>query len=110
VLTSSASLGTSKPAGELGRQSHALCTVAGFYRYAEQEGLLEWSSAAHVHRPRLDDKSHATGLDRNQVGALLVTAGLPSANEHAPASLLGSTGRLRAVAFGNIGSAERHAQ
>ena len=87
-----------------------LCTVAGFYRYAEQEGLLEWSSAAHVHRPRLDDKSHATGLDRNQVGALLVTAGLPSANEHAPTSLLGSTGRLRAVAFGNIGSAERHAQ
>ena len=31
-----------------------LCTVAGFYRYAEQEGLLEKSPAAHVRRPRLD--------------------------------------------------------
>ena len=34
-----------------------LCTVAGFYRYAEQEGLLERSPAAHVRRPRLDYES-----------------------------------------------------
>jgi integrase len=40
-----------------------LCTVAGFYRYAEQEGLLARSPAAHVRRPRLDYESHATGLD-----------------------------------------------
>ena len=46
-----------------------LCTVAGFYRYAEQEGLLERSPAAHVRRPRLDYESHAIGLDRNEVGA-----------------------------------------
>jgi site-specific recombinase XerD len=52
-----------------------LCTVAGFYRYAEEEGLLERSPAAHVRRPRLDYESHATGLDRNEVGALLVAAG-----------------------------------
>ncbi len=51
-----------------------LCTVAGFYRYAEQEGLLERSPAVHVRRPRLDYESHATGLDRNEVGALLVAA------------------------------------
>jgi site-specific recombinase XerD len=38
-----------------------LCTVAGFFRYAEQEGLLERSPAAHVRRPRLDYQSHATG-------------------------------------------------
>ena len=54
-----------------------LCTVAGFYRYAEQEGLLERSPAAHVRRLRLDYESHATGLDRNEVGALLVAAGWP---------------------------------
>lgn len=48
-----------------------LCTVAGFYRYAEQEGLLERSPEVHVRRPRLDYESHATGLDRNEVGALL---------------------------------------
>src|SRR6516164_4841775 len=29
-----------------------LCTVAGFYRYAEEEGLLALSPAAHVRRPR----------------------------------------------------------
>jgi integrase len=36
-----------------------LCTMAGFYRYAGQEGLLERSPAAHVRRPRLDSESHA---------------------------------------------------
>lgn len=36
-----------------------LCTVTGFYRYAEQEGLIERSSAVHVRRPRLDYESNA---------------------------------------------------
>jgi integrase/recombinase XerD len=53
-----------------------LCTVSCFYRYAEQEGLIAVSPAAHVRRPRLDYESHATGLDRNEVGAMLVAAGL----------------------------------
>jgi integrase/recombinase XerD len=56
-----------------------LCTVACFYRYAEQEGLIALSPAVHVRRPRLDYESHATGLDRNEVGAMLVAAGLRSA-------------------------------
>jgi hypothetical protein len=30
-----------------------LCTIAGFYRYAVEEDLLEHSPAAHVRRPRL---------------------------------------------------------
>src|SRR5215470_8744312 len=34
--------------------------------------------------PRLDYESHATGLDRNELGALLVAAGLGSPTEHAP--------------------------
>ncbi len=53
-----------------------LCTVAGFYTYAVEEELLDHSPAAHVRRPRLDYESHATGLDRNEMGALLVAAGL----------------------------------
>ena len=53
-----------------------LCTVAGFYRYADEEDLLDQSPAVHVRRPRLDYESHATGLDRNEIGALLVAAGL----------------------------------
>src|SRR6184192_1945886 len=60
-----------------------LCTVAGVYRYAVQEDLLNHSPAAHVRRPRLDYESHATGLDRNELGALLVAAGLGRPAEHA---------------------------
>jgi integrase len=74
--------------------------VAGFYRYAEQEGLLERSPAAHIRRPRLDYESHATGLDRNEVGALLVAAGLASASEHALVSLLAINGLRISEALG----------
>jgi integrase/recombinase XerD len=68
------------------------CTVAGFYRYAVEEELLDHSPAAHVRRPRLDYESHATGLDRNELGALLVTAGLGPPAEHALISLLALNG------------------
>jgi integrase/recombinase XerD len=69
-----------------------LCTIAGFYRYAVQEELLDHSPAAHVRRPRLDYESHATGLDRNELGALLVAAGLGLPAEHALISLLALNG------------------
>jgi integrase/recombinase XerD len=51
-----------------------LCTIAGFYRYAVEEELLDHSPAAHVRRPRVDYESHAVALDRNELGALLVAA------------------------------------
>ena len=77
-----------------------LSTIAGFYRYAVEEELLDHSTtrpldhspAAHVRRPRVDYESHATALDRNEVGALLVAAGLGSAAEHALISLLALNG------------------
>ena len=69
-----------------------LCTIAGFYKYAVEEELLGHSPAAHVRRPRLDYESHATALDRNEVGALLVAAGLGPALEHALISLLALNG------------------
>ena len=69
-----------------------LCTVAGFYKYAVEEDLLEHSPAAHVRRPRLDYESHATALDRNELGALLVAAGLGQPAEHALLSLLALNG------------------
>jgi len=72
--------------------SRRLSTIAGFYRYAVDEELLEHSPAVHVRRPRLDYESHATGLDRNEVGALLVAAGLGPAPEHALISLLALNG------------------
>jgi site-specific recombinase XerD len=82
-----------------------LCTVAGFYRFAEEEGLLAVSPAVHVRRPRLDYESHAVGLDRNEVGALLVAAGLGPAIEHALLSLLALNGlRVSEATGANIES------
>jgi integrase/recombinase XerD len=69
-----------------------LCTIAGFYRYAVEEELLDHSPAAHVRRPRVDYESHAVALDRNELGALLVAAGLRPPLEHALISLLALNG------------------
>jgi integrase/recombinase XerD len=77
-----------------------LCTIAGFYRYAEEEGLIAHSPAVHVRRPRLDYESHASGLDRNELGALLVAAGLSSARDHALVSLLALNGLRVSEALG----------
>jgi integrase/recombinase XerD len=59
-----------------------LSTIAGFYKYAVEEELIDHSPAAHVRRPRVDYESHAVGLDRNELGALLVAAGLGPSAEH----------------------------
>ena len=77
-----------------------LCTVAGFYRYAVEEDLLDQSPATHVRRPRLDYESVATGLDRNELGALLVAAGLGQPAEHALISLLALNGLRVSEAVG----------
>ena len=69
-----------------------LSTIAGFYRYALEEELLDRSPAAHVRRPRVDYESHAVALDRNELGALLVAAGLGSPAVHALISLLALNG------------------
>ena len=69
-----------------------LCTIAGFYKYAVEEELLDHSPAAHVRRPRVDYESNATALDRNELGALLVAAGLGTPGEHALISLLALNG------------------
>ena len=46
----------------------------------------------HVRRQRPRYESHATGLDRNELGALLVAAGLGQPAEHALISLLALNG------------------
>jgi hypothetical protein len=64
-----------------------LCTIAGSCKYAVEEELLDHSPAAQVRRPRLDYESHASALDRNELGALLVAAGLgPPAGTGLPSS------------------------
>ena len=60
-----------------------LCTVVGFYRCAEEEGV-RCTSAGRA----LAHESHVAHLDRNELGAILVTAGLSSPRDHALLSLL----------------------
>jgi site-specific recombinase XerD len=77
-----------------------LTTTAGFYRYAEEEGLIAVSPGAHVRRPRVDMESHAVGLDRNEVGGMPVVAGLGHPRDHALISLLALNGLRISEALG----------
>jgi integrase/recombinase XerD len=54
----------------------------------------------HIRRPRIDYESHVAHLDRNELGAILVTAGLSSARDHALVSLLALNGLRVSEAIG----------
>jgi integrase/recombinase XerD len=84
-----------------------LCTIAGFYKYAVEEEVLDHSPAAHLRRPRVDYESHAVALDRNELGALLVAAGLGPPAEHALISLLALNG-LRVSEAEHLGLERGH--
>ena len=77
-----------------------LGTVVGFYRYAEEEGVIEHSPAVHTRRPRIDYESHVAHLDRNELGAILVAAGVSSPRDHALVSLLALNGLRVSEAIG----------
>ncbi|MDP8961618.1 MAG: site-specific integrase [Actinomycetota bacterium] len=49
-----------------------LSTLASFYRYCEQEQLVDRNPALNVRRPKVDYESRTLGLDRNELGAFLV--------------------------------------
>jgi len=69
-----------------------LSTLGSFYRYCHVEGILERNPAANVRRPKVDVESRTLRLDRNELGALLVQAGLGSPRDHALISLLALNG------------------
>jgi integrase/recombinase XerD len=69
-----------------------LSTLGRFYRYCHVEGIFERNPAANVRRPKVDVESRTLGLDRNELGGLLVQAGLGSARDHALISLLALNG------------------
>ena len=56
--------------------------------------------AVHIRRPRIDHDSHVAHLDRNELGAILVTAGLSSPHDHALVSLLALNGLRVSEAIG----------
>ena len=69
-----------------------LSTLGSFYHYRHDEGLLERNPAANVRRPKVDYESRTLGLDRDDLGALLVQAGLGSARDTALITLLAMNG------------------
>jgi site-specific recombinase XerD len=77
-----------------------ISTLGSFYRYCHVEGLLERNPAANVRRPKVDYESRTLGLDRNELGGLLVQAGLGSARDHALITLLAMNGLRIAEALG----------
>ena len=77
-----------------------LSTLGSFYRYCHVEGILERNPAANVRGPKVDVESRTFGLDRNELGGLLVQAELGSARDHALISLLALNGLRISEAFG----------
>ena len=77
-----------------------LSTVTGFYRYCTEEGIVDRNPGANVRRPRQRQESTMSGLDRNELGALLVQAGLSGARDHALACLLALNGLRVSEAIG----------
>jgi site-specific recombinase XerD len=69
-----------------------LSTLASFYRYCHVEGLLRRNPAVNVRRPKVDHESHTLGLDCNELGALLVQAGLGAPRDQALVVLLALNG------------------
>ena len=62
--------------------------------------MIEHSPAVHIRRPRIDYESHVAHLDRNELGAILVTAGHSSPRDHALVSLLALNGLRVSEAIG----------
>ena len=54
----------------------------------------------HIRRPKVDYESHVAHLDRNELGSILVTAGLSSPRDHALVSLLALNGLRVSEAIG----------
>jgi integrase/recombinase XerD len=77
-----------------------LSTVTGFYGYCAEEGFVDRNPAANVRRPRQRQESTMSGLDRNELGAFLVQAGLSGARDHALACLLALNGLRVSEAIG----------
>ena len=77
-----------------------LSTICGFYNYCSQERLIDRNPAAHVRRPKQNYESSTLGLDRNELGAFLVQAGLSGGRDHALACLLALNGLRISEALG----------
>jgi site-specific recombinase XerD len=65
-----------------------LSAIAGYFRLAVDDGLVERSAVAGVRRPRVGGDSPRLGLSRDQAHALLEAAATAGPRDHALACLL----------------------
>lgn len=61
-----------------------LSTLSSFYKYCQLEDIVAKNPALNVRRPKVHAESRTLGSDRNELGALLVQAGLGAGLERAP--------------------------
>ena len=69
-----------------------LSTLSSFYKYCQIEDIVTKNPAANIRRPKVPDESRTLGLDRNELGALLVQAGLGELRDDALITLLALNG------------------
>jgi integrase/recombinase XerD len=69
-----------------------LSTLSSFYKYCQIEEILDKNPAANIRRPKVNNESRTLGLDRNELGALLVQAGLGDLRDGALITVLALNG------------------
>ncbi|WNM72255.1 tyrosine integrase [Arthrobacter phage Gusanita] len=73
--------------------AHHLSIIRGFYTFAEIDGYIEKSPAAHLRMPRVYiDESRTLGLDRMELGGLIQTARASHVMDAALITLMGMLG------------------
>lgn len=69
-----------------------LAALAGFYRYATIEEIIERDPMLHVDRPKVIRESRTNGVNRHELNACLEIARVESPRSHALICLLGLNG------------------
>ena len=73
--------------------AHHLSIIRGYYSFAEIDGYIDRSPAAHIRMPRVFiDESRAMGLDRMELGAVIQCARASSPSDNALIALMGMLG------------------
>jgi len=81
-----------------------LSTLSGYYRYAVNEDVVARNPVAAVRRPKVGTDTVSTGLDRDELSALVVAAQADSPRSRALVLLLGLNGlRISEVLSANVG-------
>ena len=81
-----------------------LSTLSSFYKYCQIENIIAKNPAANIRRHKVNAESRTLGLDRNELGALLVQAGLGDLRDGTLITLLALNGlRISEVLNADIG-------